>query len=99
MASTVDNNDTFIDYTARGLASEALQAVRSNEKLFSLQVKNMEQQHDELKELLVATNTKIDEMAKLYSNRFWSLAMTIIVLLMGALGTVCWEFMRSLQHG
>lgn len=79
------------DYQARGLASEAIQALRSHDELDKLRFENMEKQHKELVELIQATNARIEEGFKAYDAKFWSLAVTIIILLCGTTGALVFK--------
>lgn len=82
-----------IDWSARGMANEAVSALRSHEALNNLQFKNMENQYEEIKTLVAGTNKKIDDLAANYDQKFWSLAVTIIVLLIGGIGALVFKIM------
>lgn len=79
------------DYQARGLASEAIQALRSHDALDTLRFENMDRQHKELVDLIQATNVKLDECFKAYDAKFWSLAVTIIIILCGTTGALIFK--------
>jgi hypothetical protein len=76
------------DLVSRGLASEAIQALRSHDALDTLRFENMDKQYNEIKELIEATNKKIDDGFKSYDGKFWSLAITTITLLATAVAAL-----------
>lgn len=84
------------DYGARSLASEAIQALRSHDALDTLRFENMEQQYQDIKNLIAETNKKIDQGFKSYDSKFWTLATSIIFLLVG--GISCLIF-YMITHG
>lgn len=56
------------------------------------QMDNNKDQHEEMN----AISAKLDNLSTTYSSRFWQLALTIIVMLVTALGSLFW---RYLEHG
>lgn len=81
------------DFRARGMATEAIQAIRSHEALNNLQFMTMDNRQQELKDSVDGIYGKIDgvctemrEGFKSYDNKFWSLAVTIIG---GLIAIVC----------
>lgn len=79
------------DYTARGMAAESIQALRSHDALNTLQFQNMDDKHEEIKKLIAETNKKIDAVVTSYDNKFWSLAVSIIFLLVSGLAAVLFK--------
>jgi len=94
----VDNHGNELNaHAAYALASEAIQTMRSHEKMTALQFSVSEKQiinvaldvnnkHEELKTLISETCTKMEEGFKAYDNKFWSLAVALIFILLSCLG-------------
>jgi hypothetical protein len=80
------------DYTARGMAAEAIQTCRSHEQLDILRFTNMERQHHEIKVMFESLTSEMREGFKSYDAKFWSLAITLIVTLMTVCGTLIYHF-------
>ena len=92
------------DYVARGLASDAIQALRSHERMDDLQFKNMQKQTEEIKTVVGAAKeeltNKINEVKqemhegfKAYDNKFWSLAIVTISLLLTITGMLLYKIL------
>lgn len=86
--SGAGHHDSNADYAARGMASEAVQAVRSHEALDAQWHHNMEQKYEEIKRLIGQTNDKIDQTFRSYDSKFWTLAVSIIFLLVGGVSAL-----------
>lgn len=83
------------DYAARGMAQEAIQAMRSHEAVDHLRFENMENKFEDIKELISNTNKKIDNIAKSYDNKFWTLAITIIFALVSGIATLVYHMLTK----
>lgn len=79
------------DYTARGLASEAMAALRSHEQFNSLQFGVMEKQYNEIKELIAEVRKDMNSGFRSYDAKFWSLAVTVIALLLSVVGVLIYQ--------
>lgn len=93
MPEQVNTITEMQDFRARGMATEATQAIRSHEALNNLQFAQMDQRQQELKDSVDGIYGKIDTVCaemrtgfKSYDNKFWSLAITIIT---GLAAIVC----------
>ena len=85
---------------AMGLASEAISSVRSHERMVDLQFKGVEnalhaqnEKYDEIKEMIAAVEAKMEVGFKTYDSKFWSLAITTILTLVGACGTLIYALL------
>jgi hypothetical protein len=85
------------DFTARGLASEAMAALRSHEKFNELEFKVMQTSHDEIKSLITDLRKDMNSGFKSYDAKFWSLAVTVISLLLGVVGVLIYQVL--FHHG
>lgn len=78
------------DHRAYGLAAEAIQAVRSHEHLTDFQYQSTNEKYEEIKKLINTVNEKMDAgfraLDKKYDSKFWSLAVTVIIFLLGICG-------------
>lgn len=90
------------DYVARGLGTEAIAALRSHERMDELQFRQMTQQHEELKDLISGAKAELSgeinsvrsEMKhgfRSYDNKFWTLAIAMISLLLTVSGMLLWK--------
>lgn len=93
MSDDAGVNDAHSDYSARGMAQEAIAALRSHDALDTLRFGNIEKQFQDIKGLIVGTNSKIDNMSKAYDNRFWSLAVSIIFGLVTCIAAFVWRLL------
>ena len=80
----------FIAQRAEGLASEALSAIRSHERMTDLRFKNHDEKVEDIKGSIEGLygkfgelNDKMDKGFKSYDNKFWSLAIALIGILLG----------------
>lgn len=87
------SNPDVVDHRAYGLASEALQATRSLETITALQFRNVDnrlveqdKKHEEIKKMISEIDKRMEEGFKGYDNKFWSLSITLILLLLGIIG-------------
>ncbi len=96
------------DYRARGMASEAQQAIRSHEALNDLQFKHVETELKVLKTAIDNTSDKvealdekltkkIDDGFSSYNNKIIALLVTITLLLAGTSGTMVW-YLLTKEH-
>lgn len=90
------------DYVARGIATEAVAALRSHESMDGLQFMQMANQHKEIKDLIANLKKELTEQVEAvkdemhsgfsrYDNKFWSLAIATISLLMGITGLLLYR--------
>lgn len=79
------------DYTARGLASEAMAALRSHEQFNVLQFGVMEKQQSEIKDLIAELRKDMNIGFKSYDAKFWSLAITVIATLLTVVGALGYQ--------
>lgn len=69
-------DQNLVDHTARGLASEAIQAVRSHEQYDTMRFTS-------ISEGMARIEKKMEDGFKSYDAKFWGLAISVI----GMLGT------------
>lgn len=93
MVDQVNTITEMQDFRARGMATEAVQAIRSHEALNNLQFLQMDQRQKDLKDSVDGIYGKIDGVCeemragfKSYDNKFWSLSITIML---GLAGIIC----------
>lgn len=85
-------DEPSVDHTARGLASEAIQAFRSHDAMDMLRFKSMDDKQEEIRILI---GTVVNEMRagfKSYDNKFWSLAVMVIGFLLTIVGVLLVKF-------
>lgn len=104
MSENPGEHNPKADYTARGIASEVTQALRSHERMDELQFAQMQKQHEEIKTVVSEAEsrlvTHIDEVRqemrdgfKAYDNKFWSLALVTISLLLTIAGMLLYKIL------
>lgn len=85
-------------FSIRGIAVEAVQIMRSHEELDDIRFKNQDQRMVEIRDSLKELTTKVEEGFKRNDNRFWSLGISFITMLMSCCGFLIWEIV-SRTHG
>lgn len=86
-------------HEAYGMASEAIAAVRSNEKITNLNFKHYDETVKDIRELLHQLDKKVDQGFKAYDNKFWSLAVVLILTLLGICGFLLVYTLFPGHHG
>lgn len=87
------------DYVARGMASEAMQIHHSHDALDNLRFQNMDKKLDELKKAVEEVCLEVRSGFRSYDNKFWSLAVSIILLLItGIAALVFFMITHPLGH-
>lgn len=83
-------------FSVRGIALEAMQRISSHEKLNEYQFASLNNNLSELKRCLDQLTEKTEEGFKRNDNRFWSLGISLITLLISCCGFLIWEI---IAHG
>lgn len=89
-----DGSENGMAYRAFAQSSEAIAALRSHERLDDLKFQNIdktimamqkdiENKIDEVKEMIETTNSTMANGFKSYDQKFWSLAIALIFILLG----------------
>jgi hypothetical protein len=91
MGEEHDPSKGLHDYSARGLAAEAIQALRSHDSMDTLRFENMARQHEEVKQLITDLRKDMVTGFKSYDGKFWSLAITVIATLTTVVGALVYQ--------
>ena len=84
-------------YTVRGIALGTAQALQSHEKMDDFRFKIQDDTMKEIKNCIEDLTRKVEEGFKRNDNRFWSLGITFITLLISCCGFLIWEIIS--RHG
>lgn len=76
----------IVAHEAKGIASEAMSSVNAHDRLNTMRFDNMDKKVDEVKELIHSLDKKVDRGISSNDQKFWSLAIALIAILLGTLG-------------
>lgn len=79
----------------RGLAIEAMQTMRSHEKMDELRFKNQDEKMEEIRYYLKDLTEKVEEGFKRNDNRFWSLGISFITMLISCCAFLMWKIVSK----
>lgn len=82
-------------FGVRGLAVEAIQTMRAHEKMDDIRFRNQDEKMNEICDRLKDLATKVEDGFKRNDNRFWSLGITFITLLLSCCGFLIWEIVNK----